>query len=38
MLWEKDTVEVGKYDVRVDLNVYFDGNISKCLIESQLEK
>lgn len=25
MLWEKDTVEVGKYDVRVDLNVYFDG-------------
>lgn len=27
MLWEKDIVEVGKYmyDVRVDLNVYFDG-------------
>lgn len=25
MLWEKDTVDVGKYDVRVDLNVYFDG-------------
>lgn len=25
MPWEKDIVEVGKYDVRVDLNVYFDG-------------
>lgn len=25
MPWEKDIVQVGKYDVRVDLNVYFDG-------------
>lgn len=36
MLWEKDTIEVGKYDVRVDLNVYFDGKHLK--IESQLEE
>lgn len=29
MLWEKDIVDVGKYDVRVDLNVYFDGKYFK---------
>lgn len=31
MSWEKDIVEVGKYmyDVRVDLNVYFDGKYFK---------